>query len=154
MSRNKTPKVSYENFCKAFAGVFKKHAYRQATYHTCYVRAAIDAYADSTPERRANMMEDASREELVGYRIAAQLLRCGWTELDICAFADQQQGFVDAMEDRSNFLDVLAYAGYRNDAGFARDSNGVRYAWLLAGGRDLEDVMDEMESEDDDEDDD
>lgn len=149
---HKQPKVSYTNFCMAFAGVFKKYAHNQATYHTCYIRGAIDDYIGCAPDRRAILMEDAYREDLVGYRIAAQLLRCGWPEDAITDYATQQQCYVDDMEDHSIFLDVLHHAGYANEAGFARASNGVRYAWLLDGAPNLQETMDEMDSEVEDDD--
>lgn len=141
--KHKAPKVTYENFCKAFAGVFKKHAYEQGTYHTCYIRAAILQYVDELPEGRAIIMEECSREELVGYRIAANLLRCGWPKPDIIGFVQRQQDHVDVIEDTGyGFVGVLNAAGYYNDASFRRDSNGARYAWLLDGAPSLQHVID------------
>lgn len=144
--KHKTPKISYENFCRAFAGVFKKHAYEQGTYHTCYIRAAILQYVDELPECLALLMEECSREELVGYRIAANLLRCGWPKPAIIGFVKRQQDYVDAVEDSDyGFIGVLNAAGYYNDELFRRDSNGARYAWLMDGAPDLQHVIDELD---------
>lgn len=151
--KHKNPKVSYENFCRAFAGVFKKHALEQGTYHTCYIRAAMLHYIDQSPEDRAVIMDEAGREELVGYRIAHQLLRCGWPEPAIVGFVQRQQGYVDDIEVFGYvFISVLSAAGYHNDGSFRRDSNGARYEWLIDGAPDLQHVIDELdEARDDDE---
>lgn len=142
----KTPKVSYENFCRAFAGVFKKHAYEQATYHTCYIREALLQYVDELPERRALLMEKPSHEELVGYRLAVALLRCGWPKPAIIGFVQRQQDYVDAMVDTEyGFLGVLNAAGYCNDASFLRSTNGARHSWLLDGAPDLQRVINELD---------
>lgn len=143
---HKTPKVSYENFCRAFAGVFKKHAYYGGTYHTCYIRDGILYYIDKSPGERAAIMDDAGREELMGFRIARQLLRCGWPEPAIVEVVQRQQDYVDAMVDTVyGFLEVLNAAGYYNDASFLRDSNGARYAWLADGAPDLQHVINELD---------
>lgn len=144
---HKKPKVSYENFCRAFAGVFKKHAYYNGTYHTCYIRAGILHYLDQSLEDRARIMEEYSREELVGYRIASQLLRCGWPEHAIVEFVTRQQEYVDAMDVTGyGFVGVLNAAGYYNDASFLRDSNGARYAWLMDGAPSLQHVIDALDA--------
>ena len=138
MRNNKTPVQSYENFCKAFAGVFKKHAYRTGTYHTCYIRGAIDSYCAAEPHRRHYMMEDASAEDACGYRIARALLLQGWDEDIIMLHSATQQHLVDDVDDLgADFVDVLTWAGYRNDSGFHREGNGKRYAWLMDGAPDL-----------------
>lgn len=144
--KHKAPKVTYENFCKAFAGVFKKHAYDKGTYHTCYIRAGIIDYLEQNREGRAIVMEECYREELVGYRIASQLLRCGWPEPAIVGFVQRQQDYVDVMvETEYGFIGVLNAAGYHNDALFCRSSNGARYAWLMDGAPDLQHVINELD---------
>lgn len=152
--KHKTPKISYENFCRAFAGVFKKHAYEQGTYHTCYIREAILQYVDELPECRALLMEGCSREELVGYRIASQLLRCGWPEHAIIEFVQRQQDYVDDAMTNTHygFIRVLNSAGYYNDELFRSDSNGARYAWLLDGAPSLQHVIDELDESNSDDD--
>ena len=136
MRKNKAPVQSYENFCKAFAGVFKKHAQHKGTYHTCYVRGAIDSYCRADGGLRQYMMEDACSEEACGYRIARTLILQGWYEHNIVRNSAAQQELVDAVGDLC-FADVLTWAGYSNDAGFLQESNGKRYAWLMDGAPDL-----------------
>lgn len=147
MRKNKTPVQSYENFCKAFAGVFKKHAQRKGTYHTCYVRGAIDNYCTANSDRRHYLMEDACAEDACGYRIARALILQGWDEDTIVMHSEAQQSLVDEVGDYC-FVDVLTWAGYGNDAGFYRDSNGKRYAWLMDGAPDLSEHIEDRDSDD------
>lgn len=147
MRNNKAPVQSYENFCKAFAGVFKKHAYRTGTYHTCYVRGAINNYCLADSDRRHYMMEDACGEDACGYRIARSLILRGWDEDTIVVHSEAQQSLVNEVCDFC-FVDVLTWAGYSNDAGFYRDSNGKRYAWLMDGAPDLSEYIEYRDSDD------
>lgn len=152
MRKIKAPVQSYENFCKAFAGVFKKHAQRTGTYHTCFVRGAIDTYCTANSDRRHYMMEDACSEDACGYRIARALILQGWYEYTIVMHSKAQQRLVDAV-DVFCFEDVLTWAGYSNDAGFHREANGKRYAWLMDGAPDLSEHIEDHDSDDHDSDD-
>ena len=147
MRKNKTPVQSYENFCKVFAGVFKKHAQRKGTYHTCYVRGAIDSYCTTRTDHRHYMVEDACAEDACGYRIARALILQGWDEDTIVMHSEAQQRLVDEVDDYC-FVDVLTWAGYSNDAGFYRESNGKRYAWLMDGAPDLYEYTEDRDSDD------
>lgn len=143
---HKTPKVSYTNFCRAMAGPFKKHAHDTGAYHTCYIRNAIVLYVDSSPQERAALMEDSSREDLLGFRIASNLLRCGWPQDAIVEYAAQQQEYVDAVEYPGyGFIDVLDRAGYCNADEFMNNGNGLRYEWLADGAPSLHPIIDELE---------
>ena len=147
MRKNKAPVQSYENFCKAFAGVFKKHAYRTGTYHTCYVRGAIDSYCTANSTRRHYLMEDACAEDACGYRIARALILQGWDEDTIVMHSEAQQHLVNAVAD-FYFEDVLTWAGYSNDDEFCRVANGKRYAWLMDGAPDLYGYTEDRRSDD------
>lgn len=147
MRKNKAPVQSYENFCKAFAGVFKKHAHRKGTYHTCYVRGAIDNYCMAGSDLRHYLMEDACAEDACGYRIARALILQGWDEDTIVMHSGAQQNLVDEVDDFC-FVDVLTWAGYRNEAGFHREANGKRYAWLMDGAPDLSAHIEDRDSDD------
>lgn len=147
MRKNKAPVQSYENFCKAFAGVFKKHARHKGTYQTCFVRGAIDNYCTANSARRHYLMEDAGAEDACGYRIARALILQGWDEDTIVMHSEAQQRLVDEVCDFC-FEDVLTWAGYRNEAGFHRDSNGKRYAWLMDGAPDLCEHIEDSDSDD------
>lgn len=147
MRKIKAPVQSYENFCKAFAGVFKKHAQYKGTYHTCYVRGAIDSYCTADSDRRHYLMEDATAEDACGYRIARALILQGWYEYNIVKHSVAQQRLVDAVGGFC-FVDVLTWAGYRNDAGFHRAPNGQRYAWLMDGAPDLSKHIEDCDYDD------
>lgn len=148
MRKNKTPMQSYENFCKAFAGVFKKHAKRKGTYYTCYVRGAINSYCTANSCRRHYLMEDACAEDACGYRIARALILQGWDEDTILMHSEEQQRLVDDLNADFGFAEVLKLAGYRNDSGFILQANGMRYAWLMDGAPDLSAHIKDIDSED------
>ena len=148
MRKIKTPVQSYENFCKAFAGVFIKHAKNKGTYHTCYIRGAIEEYCYADPDRRHFLMEDACAEDACGYRIARALLVQGWHDATIVEHSLTQQEYVDAAEDYG-FLECLERAGYVSAGSFSRHSNGLRYAWLLDGAPDLEEFFEVDEDDED-----
>ena len=147
MRKIKAPVQSYENFCKAFAGVFKKHAQHKGTYHTCYVRSAIDCYCTADSDRRHYLMEDATAEDACGYRIARALILQGWDEDTIVVHSKAQQHLVDEVGCFC-FEDVLTWAGYSNDAGFYREANGKRYAWLMDCAPDLAAHIEDHDSDD------
>lgn len=135
MRKDKKPEQTYENFCKVFAGVFRKHVYSTGGYATCYIRDAIRDWATATDSSRVTL-EDLCRsdEDAVGYRIAKALLAQGWCADIIVLHTNTQQEYVDAVDD---FLIVLGNAGYVNE-GFSSHANGRRYQWLMDGGPSLE----------------
>lgn len=139
----KKSEPSFEAFCKCFAGVFKKHAYTERrSVYTCYIRDAIRDYVEATEERRTDLMESSAREDTVGHYIAKALLRQGWTPDQILCYATLQQDLVNEAEQYSGlvFYDALCAASYSH-AGFYREGNGARYAWILAGSPDITDYL-------------
>lgn len=149
MSKKTTP--SYEAYCKCFAGVFKKHVQGEhRSLFTCYIREAITDYVEADDERRDYLLERAVRESTIGAYIAKSLLSQGWPEDDILEYAELQQQAVNDAERFSglDFVDALAAAGY-SSKGFARESNGLRYAWIMDGSPDLIDRLEEGDDDDD-----
>ncbi len=73
----KKERHTYEAYCRAFAGIYAKHAKNGGNYFTCYVREAINYYMDKDEVGRGVLMESAGRESLVGYKIAYSLLKAG-----------------------------------------------------------------------------
>lgn len=133
------PEPSFEAYCKCFAGVFKKHTYKESrSFYTCYVRQSIRDYVEASEEHRTRLMESNAREETVGHYIAKALLWQGWTPDQILGYADLQQARVEVTEDYSglDFVDALDTADYYHE-GFYREGNGARYAWVLAGSPDI-----------------
>lgn len=149
MSKKSTP--SYEAYCKCFAGVFKKHVQGDhRSFFTCYVRDSINDYVEADDERRGRLMEGAAREATVGIYIAQAMLDQGWPEDSILEYAEEQQRRVNDAESYSGlgFVDALSSAGYPN-RGFYRESNGLRYAWILDGSPDITDRLEEVDNDDD-----
>lgn len=141
MSKKTEP--SFEDYCKCFAGVFRKHTHDESrSFFTCYIRDAIHDYLDASSERRMYLMERGAREETIGCFIAKALLTQGWTEDQVGEYADIQQYRVNNAEDYSGlgFVDALYAADYSHDA-FGREANGARYAWILAGSPDITDCL-------------
>ncbi len=136
---------TYEAFCRAFAGIFDKHAKRGGNYYTCYVREAIGHYIEQDEIKRGVLMETAGRESLVGYKLAYSLLKAGWDEDTIIEYTDLQQSRVDAAERMVSFDEAVSalYWGHPRGA-YAINMNYLRYLWLMDGAPDLEDVCQEI----------
>ena len=141
----KKERHTYENYCRAFAGIYAKHAQRGGHYFTCYVRDAIKYFIDKDEMERGVLMETAGRESLVGYKIVYSLLKAGWSEDTILEFTELQQDRVDEAERLLSF-DEAVHALYGNAArsAFSITMNYLRYLWLMDGAPDLEDVCQEI----------
>ena len=140
-----TKRHTYEAYCRAFAGIYDKHAKRGGNYYTCYVREAIAYYLDKDETERGVLMESAGRECLVGYKIAFSLLKAGWDEDTIIEYTDLQQSRVNGAEQLLSFDDaVTALYGHASRSTYAINMNYLRYLWLMDGAPDLEDVCQEL----------
>lgn len=140
-----TKRHTYEAFCRAFAGIYAKHAKNGGNYFTCYVRDAINYYLDKDEIERGVLVESAGRESLVGYKIAYSLLKAGWDEDTIRDYTDTQQGYVDEAERRLSFEEAVTYLyNISPKPRFAMTMNAFRYAWLIDGAPCLEDACDEL----------
>ena len=155
----KKERHTYVSYCRAFAGIFAKHAKNGGEYFTCYVREAIDYFIGKNEVERGVLMERAGRESLVGYKIAYSLLKAGWDEDTILDYTAIQQGYVDEVVRRVSFEDaVLRLYTLKPKPGFAISMNAYRYAWLIDGAPCLDEACDELLEEEerlhDDDDDD
>ena len=140
-----TERHTYEAFCRAFAGIYDKHAKRGGNYYTCYVREAIAYYIEKDETQRGVLMETAGRESLVGYKIAYSLLKAGWSEDTITEYSDIQQSRVNEAEHLLSFDEaVTALYGHALRSTYAINMNYLRYLWLMDGAPDLEDVCQEL----------
>lgn len=141
----KKERHTYEAYCRAFAGIYAKHAKNGGNYFTCYVRDAINYFIDKDEVERGVLMESAGRESLVGYKIAYSLLKAGWDEATIWDYTATQQGYVDEAERRVSFEEaVVRLYTLKTKPRFAMTMNAFRYAWLIDGAPCLEDVCDEL----------
>ena len=140
-----TERHTYEAFCRAFAGIYDKHAKRGGNYYTCYVREAITYYIEKDETERGVLMETAGRESLVGYKIAYNLLKAGWSEDTIIEYTELQQERVNKAERLVSFDEaVTALYGHALRSTYAINMNYLRYLWLMDGAPDLEDVCQEI----------
>ena len=141
----KKERHTYEAYCRAFAGIYAKHAQRGGHYFTCYVREAIDYFIGKDETERGVLLETAGRESLVGYKIAYSLLKAGWSEDTIIEYTDVQQERVDEAERRLSFEDaVLHLYTIKPKPRFAISMNAYRYAWLIDGAPCLDEACDEL----------
>lgn len=141
----KTERHTYEAYCRAFAGIYAKHAKNGGQYFTCYVREAIDYFIGKDETERGVLMETAGRESLVGYKIAYNLLKAGWDKYTIIEYTDIQQERVDLAERRLSFAEAVNHRyNIPNKPRFAHSMNAYRYAWLIDGAPCLDDVCDEL----------
>lgn len=141
----KKERHTYKAYCRAFAGIYAKHAKNGGHYFTCYVREAIEHYLDKNETQRGVLMETAGRESLVGYKIAYNLLKAGWDEATILDYTETQQGYVDEAERLVSFDEAMLYLySIEPKPQFAMTMNAYRYAWLVDGAPCLEYVCDEL----------
>lgn len=141
----KKERHTYEAYCRAFAGIYAKHAKNGGHYFTCYVREDIEHYLGKNETTRGVLMESAGRESLVGYKIAYSLLKAGWDEDTIRDYTETQQEYVDEADRRVSFEEaVVRLYTLKAKPRFATPMNAFRYAWLIDGAPCLEDVCDEL----------
>ena len=141
----KNERHTYEAFCRAFAGIYAKHAKNGGHYFTCYVRDAIAYYIGKDEIERGVLMETAGRESLVGYKIAYSLLKAGWDEDTILDYTDTQQGYVNEAERRLAFEDAVVHLyTFKTKPRFAITMNAFRHAWLIDGAPCLLEACEEL----------
>lgn len=141
----KKERHTYEAYCRAFAGIYAKHAQRGGHYFTCYVREAIDYFIGKDETERGVLLETAGRESLVGYKIAYSLLKAGWSEDTIQEYTDVQQDRVDEAERRVSFEEAVIYRyNIEPKPRFALTMNAYRYAWLIDGAPSLDEACDDL----------
>ena len=141
----KKERHTYEAYCRAFAGIYAKHAKNGGNYFTCYVRDAINYFINKDEVERGVLMESAGRESLVGYKIAYSLLKAGWDEDTILDYTETQQEYVNEAERRVSFEEAVVHLyNLKTKPRFAMTMNAYRYAWLIDGAPCLEDACDEL----------
>lgn len=141
----KKERHTYEAYCRAFAGIYAKHAKNGGNYFTCYVREAISYFIDKDETERGVLLGTAGRESLVGYNIAYRLLKAGWDEDTIIEYTDIQQERVGVAERLLSFEAAVGHLyTFKTKPRFAMTVNALRYAWLIDGAPCLEDVCGEL----------
>lgn len=140
---------SYEDYCRVWAGVYKKHAKNyERTLYSCYVRCGIED-ALNHGELRKHKHEITTDEYIVGIYIVRALVAQGMSESSIMEYTKQMQGYVNDADRVYDCVDCME-KGLRDmgidphtEGGFIRNvRNRLRYLWAKHGGFELRSVMD------------
>ena len=140
----KEPISSYEDYCRVWAEVYKKHArHCERTLYSCYVRDGI-RYALNHGELRKPKQEITTDEDIIGIYIARALVAQGMSESSIMEYTQKMQGYVDAADCQHDCVACMEM-GLRDmgvdpnlEGGFILHvRNRLRYLWAKHGGFNL-----------------
>lgn len=140
----KEPISSYEDYCRVWAEVYKKHAkHSERTVFSCYVRYGIKA-ALNRGELRKPKQEVTTDEDIIGIYIVRALVAQGMREYAILEYTEQMQDYVDAAERRHDCIDLMEQGLYTMGVDPSAEApfivnvrNRIRYLWAKHGGFDL-----------------
>ena len=143
----KKPISTYEDYCRVWAEVYKKHAkHSERTVFSCYVRDGIRR-ALNRGELRKPEQEVTTDEDIIGIYIVRALVAQGMRESAILAYTARMQDYVDYVdgaEGAHDFVDLMAEGLYDRgveplvEAPFIRNvRNRLRYLWAKHGGFEL-----------------
>ena len=150
----KKPISSYEDYCRVWAEVYKKHAkHSERTVLSCYVRGGIKD-ALNRGELRKPKQEVTTDEDIIGIYIVRALVAQGMRESAILAYTKRMQGYVDNADYSDDCIDLMEDGLFAMgvepsmEAPFIiNERNRLRYLWAKHGGFEL------MPADDDDDDD-
>ena len=146
----KQPISSYEDYCRVWAEVYKKHAkHSERTVFSCYVRSGIlDAL--NRGELRKPKQEVTTDEDIIGIYIVRALVAQGMRESAIMDYTEQMQDYVDAADRRHDCIDLMEQGLYAMgvvppvEASFIVNvRNRLRYLWAKHGGFELKPTDDD-----------
>ena len=140
---------SYEDYCRVWAEVYKKHAkHSERAVFSCYVRGGIkDALCHG--ELSKPKQEVTTDEDIIGIYIVRALVAQGMRESAILEYTEQMQGYVDAADSKHDCIDLMEQG--LHDMGvrpleegqfIVNVRNRLRYLWAKHGGFDLMDAAD------------
>ena len=139
----KQPISSYEDYCRVWAEVYKKHAkHSERTVFSCYVRGGIED-ALNRGELRKPKQEVTTDEDIIGIYIVRALVAQGMRESAILEYTEQMQEYVDDAERGHDCIDLmeqgLCAMGVLADTRerFSNVRNRIRYLWAKHGGFEL-----------------
>ena len=136
--------LSYEDYCRVWAEVYKKHARHCGhALYSCCVRGGIkDALACG--DLRKPKQEVTIDEDIIGIYIARALVAQGMRESAILEYTNQMQGYVNAAERRHDSIDLMERGLHdmgvdpHLEGGFiVHVRNRLRYLWAKHGGFNL-----------------
>ena len=137
---------SYEDYCRVWAEVYKKHARHDPnSLFSCYVRQGIIKALHNGPKYPRPCKEVTTDEDLVGVYIVRALVAQGMDEYDIEGHTNTMQDYVDEAEAANHDptdcmrsgLCELGVSTNRAACRIERAGNRLRYLWALHGGFDL-----------------
>lgn len=140
----KEPISSYEDYCRVWAEVYKKHAkHSERTVFSCYVRGGIlDAL--NRGELRKPKQEVTTDEDIIGIYIARALVAQGMRESAILEYTEQMQDYVDDAERDHDCIDLMEQGLYAMGVDPLEEAqaivnvrNRLRYLWAKHGGFEL-----------------
>ena len=140
----KEPISSYEDYCRVWAEVYKKHAkHSERAVFSCYVRDGIKD-ALNRGELRKPKHEVTTDEDIIGIYIVRALVAQGMLEPVIREHTKRMQSYVDAAAGAPRCIDLMAQCLY--DMGvdplveapfIVNVRNRLRYLWAAYGGFDF-----------------
>ena len=140
----KKPISSYEDYCRVWAEVYRKHAkHSRRPVFSCYVRGGImDAL--NSGELRKPKQEVTTDEDIIGIYIVRALVAQGMRESAILEYTEQMQDYVDDAELGHDCIDLMEQGLYAMgvepsvEASFIVNvRNRLRYLWAKHGGFEL-----------------
>ena len=140
----KKPISSYEEYCRVWAEVYKKHAkHSERAVFSCYVRGGIKR-ALNRGELRKPKQEVTTDEDIIGIYIVRALVAQGMRESAILEYTEQMQDYVDAAERRYDCIDLMEQGLYDMGVDSLEEAkfiinvrNRIRYLWAKHGGFEL-----------------
>ena len=145
----KEPISSYEDYCRVWAEVYKKHAkHSERTVFSCYVRGGVlDAL--NRGELRKPKQEATTDEDIIGIYIVRALVAQGMRESAILEYTKRMQGYVDAAERWHDCIDLMEQGLHAMGVDphvegqfIVNPRNRLRYLWALHGGFELKPTYD------------
>ena len=146
----KEPISSYEDYCRVWAEVYKKHAkHAVRTVFSCYVRSGIK-YALNRGELRRPKQEVTTDWNIIGIYIVRALVAQGMRESAILVYTEQMQDYVDDAERRHDCIYLMEQGLYAMGVEPSVEAqcifnvrNRLRYLWAKHGGFELKPTGDD-----------
>ena len=140
----KEPVSSYEDYCRVWAEVYKKHArHCGRTLYSCYVRGGIKDALNSGDLRKPKQAITTD-EDIIGIYIVRALVAQGMSESSILEYTQKMQARVDAANRHHDCVERMEMGlvdigvDPHAEGRFIRYSrNRLRYLWAKHGGFDL-----------------
>ena len=105
----KEPISSYEEYCRVWAEVYKKHAkHSERTVFSCYVRGGIKN-ALNRGELRKPKQEVTTDEDIIGIYIVRALVAQGMRESAILDYTEQMQDYVSGQVHTQHTTELVPF---------------------------------------------